>query len=385
MVRVVHSVDPEDAGHRLREMGVSPDGANPILQNFRGLLLFVPEQYPGSSTIPGILSHAGIPFARGEQGLCFSVSPQERVGGWGNDFPGAEAALRAVREALARYATREFTLSFRDRSLRLSGVPRIMGVLNVTPDSFSDGGKFATRESAVLRGLQMAQEGADILDVGGESTRPGSKGVPLEVERDRVIPVIRELAGKTDALLSVDTTKAAVAREAAEAGAHIINDTSALADDPEMATVVRETGCAVVLMHRRGTPATMQEAPSYRFLFDELLAELEERVEHAAAAGIPRDRILVDPGVGFGKRLTDNLALHRHLPELRNLGLPILFGPSRKAFLGAITGKDADERLSGTAAAVALAVAGGAHVVRVHDVPEMRDVVRVAAEIAGQG
>lgn len=382
MVRVVHSVDPEDAGRRLREMGVPPEGVNLLLGNFRGILLFVPGEIPGSSVLPGILTHQGIPFARAEQGLCFSVSPRERAVGWGNDSPGA---VRAVREALARYEAREFILSCRGRSLRLSGVPRIMGVLNVTPDSFSDGGKFADRDSAVRKGLQMAREGADILDVGGESTRPGSKGVPLDVERERVIPVIRELAGKTGALLSVDTTKAAIAREAAAAGAHIVNDTSALADDPEMAGVVRETGCAVALMHRRGTPETMQRSPSYRFLFDELLAELGERIGHAEAAGIPRDRILVDPGIGFGKRLEDNLALHRHLPELRNLGLPVLFGPSRKSFLGTVTGRGAGDRLSGTAAAVALAVAGGVHVVRVHDVPEMRDVVRVAAAIAGQG
>jgi dihydropteroate synthase len=258
-----------------------------------------------------------------------------------------------------------------------------MGVLNVTPDSFSDGGKFLSVDRAVDHGREMAGEGADIIDVGGESTRPGSTGVPAEVERDRVIPVLRALAGTTTAILSVDTTKAQVAWEAIAAGAHIVNDTSALTGDPGMAGVVRDSGCAVVLMHRQGTPETMQRSPSYDSLFDEILDELSKRIGEAEAAGIPGDRILVDPGVGFGKRLEDNLALLRHLADLRNLGKPILFGPSRKAFLGTITGREPGERVFGTAASVAIAVLGGAHIVRVHDVKEMRDAVRVAAAVAG--
>lgn len=383
MVRVLHIVDPEDAGRRLNDLGVSPRDAAHLLRDLREYLLFAPDNGTPHGSLTGILSGKGIPFARGERGICFSVSSDEQVEEWSRESRQAEDALAAAREAIRRYTTRRFTLCCRGSSLSLPGRPRIMGVLNVTPDSFSDGGKFASREEAVGRALRMVEEGADIIDVGGESTRPGSRSVPAGVERERVIPVIAELAGKTGALLSVDTTKASVARAAAAAGAHIVNDTSALLDDPEMAGVVRETGCAVVLMHRRGTPETMQRAPSYRSLFDELLGELEERVDAAIRAGIPRGRILVDPGIGFGKRLEDNLALHRHLPELRNLGLPILFGPSRKSFLGLLTGKEAGERVFGTAAAVALAVAGGAHLIRVHDVREMRDVVRVAAAIAG--
>ena len=256
-----------------------------------------------------------------------------------------------------------------------------MGILNVTPDSFSDGGVYRSPEDAVSRALEMASQGAAILDVGGESTRPGSKPVPADEELRRVLPVLRGLSGKTSAVISVDTTKAVVAREAIAAGARIVNDTSALADDPGMATVVRDSGCAVILMHRRGTPATMQDSPHYDSLFDELLAELSERVEAAVAAGIDRERILVDPGIGFGKRLADNLALHRHLGKLRTLGRPIVFGSSRKAFLGTLTGAPAGERIFGTAASVAAAVLAGAHVVRVHDVKEMREVVQVAAAI----
>jgi len=256
-----------------------------------------------------------------------------------------------------------------------------MGIVNVTPDSFSDGGAFRSSEEAVARGLEMESDGAAILDVGGESTRPGSMPVPADEELRRVIPVIRGLAAKTKAVISVDTTKAAVAEEAISAGARIVNDTSALADDPAMAAVVRGTGAAVVLMHRRGAPATMQASPHYESLFDELLAELSDRIAAAAAAGIDRERILVDPGVGFGKRLCDNLALHRHLEKMGVLGRPIVFGPSRKSFLGMLTGAPPGERVFGTAASVAAAVLNGAHVLRVHDVREMREVVQVAHAI----
>jgi dihydropteroate synthase len=258
-----------------------------------------------------------------------------------------------------------------------------MGILNVTPDSFSDGGADRSPEEAAERGLRMAEEGADIIDIGGESTRPGSEPVPAEEELRRVMPVLRRLSGKTKAVISVDTTKAAVAKAAAGAGAGIVNDTSALADDPGMAEAVRDSGCAVVLMHRRGMPATMQLRPHYDSLFDELLGELSARIDFAVAAGIPRERILVDPGIGFGKRLEDNLALHRGLGKLQALGRPIVFGPSRKSFIGTLTGRTPRERVFGTAASVAVAVMNGANVLRVHDVKEMKEVIRVAAAIRG--
>ncbi|MBM2827934.1 MAG: Dihydropteroate synthase [Actinobacteria bacterium] len=316
----------------------------------------------------------------------FSVSSAEQVDAWMKESPKALSALSPVSEAIGRYLSRDFVVECRGRKIRLSGSapggsPRIMGILNVTPDSFSDGGRFHSTEAAVRHGIAMAEEGADIIDVGGESTRPGSSPVSVDEEIGRVVPVIRELSRKTDALLSVDTTKAAVARNAVAAGACIINDTSALTDDPEMAEFAAESGCAVVLMHRRGTPSTMQASPSYGSLFDELLEELAARVEAAIRSGVSRERILVDPGIGFGKRLEDNLALHRHLPDLRNLGRPVVFGTSRKSFIGKITGKDPGDRVFGTAASVAVSAFLGADVLRVHDVPEMRDVVRVVAAI----
>ena len=259
-----------------------------------------------------------------------------------------------------------------------------MGILNVTPDSFSDGGAYLSLEEAVARGLEMDAEGAGILDVGGESTRPGSLPVPEDEEMRRVIPVIRGLAAKANAVISVDTTKASVANAAIGAGARIVNDTSALSDDREMAAAVRASGAAVVLMHRRGSPATMQEAPHYESLIEEVLDELTGRIDAAVSAGIERERILVDPGIGFGKRLCDNLALHRHLDRLRILGRPIVFGPSRKSFIGTLTGALPKNRAFGTAAAVTAAVLRGAHVVRVHDVKEMREVVEVAYAIRGE-
>jgi len=259
-----------------------------------------------------------------------------------------------------------------------------MGILNVTPDSFSDGGKYGSVEEAVARGARMAEEGAAIIDIGGESTRPGSKPVPADEEIRRVIPVVRGLSARTRAVISIDTTKASVADAAVAAGAGIVNDTSALADDPGMAEAVRASGVAVVLMHRRGTPATMQEAPHYDALIDEIIEELAGRIEAAVAAGIDPERILVDPGIGFGKRLSDNIELHRHLDRLRVLGRPIVFGPSRKSFIGSLTGSPPAERAFGTAAAVTAAVLRGAHVLRVHDVKEMREVVEVAYAIRGE-
>jgi dihydropteroate synthase len=288
------------------------------------------------------------------------------------------------RPVIAPHPTKSFRVPIPGGVLDLSGRPLVMGILNVTPDSFSDGGAYRSVEAAIERGLRMEAEGAAILDVGGESSRPGSIPVPADEEMRRVIPVIRGLAAKTKAVISVDTTKATVANAAVAAGARIVNDTSALSDDPEMAAAVRASGAAVVLMHRRGSTATMQEAPHYDELFDELLAELAGRIAAAEGSGIDPDRILVDPGIGFGKRLCDNLALHRHLDRLRFLERPILFGPSRKSFIGSLTGASPENRLFGTAAAVAAAVLRGAHIVRVHDVKEMCEVVEVAYAIRGE-
>jgi dihydropteroate synthase len=371
LIRVLHAGGPDEARRRLEFHGVPSADCARLVEALRTHVLCIPQGEAARGLV-ALLSRRKIPSARGDRHLFFSVSSADQVDRWLAEGGEAGEALRPLGEAIHRYLEREFRVPCRSRELTLSGEAGIMGILNVTPDSFSDGGRYDSLEAAVSRGKEMAAEGAGIIDVGGESTRPGSRPVPADEEISRVVPVIRELARETRAILSVDTTKAAVAREAISAGAHIVNDTSALADDPEMAGTIAGSGCAVVLMHRRGTPATMQEAPHYESLFDEMLAELGERIDAAVKAGIPRERILVDPGVGFGKRLQDNLALHRHLPDLRNLGRPIVFGPSRKSFLGRITGKDVSGRMLGTAASVAFAAALGADIFRVHDVKEMK-------------
>jgi len=241
-------------------------------------------------------------------------------------------------------------------------------VLNVTPDSFSDGGSFLSPSAAVRRGVQMAREGADLIDVGGESTRPGAVGVSLKEELRRVLPVIRRLREAVRVPLSIDTSKAEVARQAIEAGAAVVNDVTALRHDREMAAAVAESRAAVILMHMRGTPRTMQRRPRYHDVVDEVEAFLIAAAERAQGAGIERSRILVDPGLGFGKTVGHNLALLRALPRLIRLGFPVVVGPSRKSFIGKTLGAEVGERLAGTLACVAFAHRCGARVVRVHDV-----------------
>jgi len=383
MIRVLHFSDPEQAHRRIAFLGVPEADAQRLISDLRAILVSVPLTEMISPVLPSLLEARGIPWARGRDVLLISVSSKAQLNHAEEDRLGTGDPFASLREAIDRQRNRNHALSCRDRTLSLAGSPRIMGILNVTPDSFSDGGKYLSFERAVERGLEMVKDGADIIDVGGESTRPGSTPVPADEEISRVVPVLRALAERTETILSVDTTKAVVARQAIAAGACMINDTSALADDPEMAGVVRDSGCAVVLMHRLGTPETMQHSPSYRSLFDEILDALHERVVAVEGTGVPGDRILVDPGVGFGKRFEDNLALHRHISDLRNLGKPILIGPSRKAFLGRITGREPAGREFGTAAAVTVAVLGGANVVRVHDVGGAMDAVRVAHAVAG--
>ncbi|HEY5998063.1 MAG TPA: dihydropteroate synthase, partial [bacterium] len=260
-----------------------------------------------------------------------------------------------------------------------------MGIVNVTPDSFSDGGAFFDAGVAVEHGLRLASEGADILDVGGESTRPGAAPVPVEEELRRVVPVVRGLAARCRLPISVDTTKAAVARAALEAGAAIVNDVSALRFDPELGRVAAAAGAAVVLMHMQGEPRTMQQAPHYDDLLGEVRAGLAAALARAEAAGVDPARTLVDPGIGFGKTLEHNLELLRRLGELAGLGRPLLVGPSRKAFIGKITGLPPGERVEGTIAACCLAAANGAHVVRVHDVAAARRALAVADAVLAGG
>jgi dihydropteroate synthase len=255
----------------------------------------------------------------------------------------------------------------------------VMGVLNVTPDSFSDGGLAAFPERAVARGLALADAGADVVDIGGESTRPGAAEVPADEELRRVLPVIEALRKKSDVPLSIDTRKAAVARAALAAGATLVNDVTGFTADGELPGVTAAAGAGACLVHMKGTPRTMQQSPQYDDLVAEVLEGLAGAVARAEGAGIPRGRIWVDPGIGFGKTFDHNLFLLRHLREMRLLGCPVVLGTSRKAFLGALSGgKPPDQRLTGTVASVAAAaVMGGVDVVRVHDVAEVREALAV--------
>jgi len=259
----------------------------------------------------------------------------------------------------------------------------VMGVLNVTPDSFSDGKRLAGTDAAVAQGLRLFEEGADWVDVGGESTRPGAAPVPADEEARRVVPVIEGLRRGGAGPISVDTTKSSVARSALDAGADLVNDVSAFGYDPAMAGLVAERGCPAVLMHLRGRFGEMHRAPAYGDVMGEVVGELALAVARAEAKGVPRDRLILDPGIGFSKDAGHSLEALRRLPEMAALDRPILVGPSRKSFIGRVLDRPPEGRLMGTAAAVAAAVLFGAHVVRVHDVAAMADVVRVCDAIRG--
>lgn len=259
--------------------------------------------------------------------------------------------------------------------------PKLMGVVNVTPDSFSDGGLFLDADAAVAHGRELLEQGADLLDVGGESTRPGAEEVSAEEEQARVEPVVAGLAG--EATVSIDTSKAAVAEAALDAGATIVNDVTALRHDLEIASLCAERDVGLVLMHMQGDPRTMQHNPTYDDVVDDVKAFLSGRMEVAVAAGVGEERIWLDPGIGFGKNVDHNLELLRRLGELRDLGRPLVIGTSRKSFIGKIDGSPVESRLGGTIASSILAAAEGADVLRVHDVAEAAQAAKVASAVLG--
>jgi dihydropteroate synthase len=259
--------------------------------------------------------------------------------------------------------------------------PYIVGVLNVTPDSFSDGGRYRDPERAVERGLEMVEEGADIIDIGGESTRPGSRPVSGPEEIERVVPVIARLRREADTPISIDTTKSHVAEAAVEAGASMINDVSGLRSDPALARLAASGSIPIVLMHSRKTPEDMQQDIHYDDLFAEILGELKASVRIACEAGVCMSSIIVDPGIGFAKTAMQNIEILSRLGFLASLGRPVMVGPSRKSFIGAVTGADVGNRAGGTAAAVAAAVMGGASFLRVHDVSMMKQAAAIAFSI----
>jgi dihydropteroate synthase len=274
---------------------------------------------------------------------------------------------------------RRFTIMIgRDGALDLGQRTAVVGVLNVTPDSFSDSGQYLDYGAAIDRAVEMESQGADIVEIGAESTRPGAQGVPLEVELSRLVPVLERLAPRLRIPVAVDTYKSQVARVSIDLGAQVINDVSALRFDPQMARVVASSNAVIILMHMRGTPESMQKMEPSPDILGEIERDLATAAGQAAALGVSAERMILDPGIGFGKTLEQNLEIINNIDRLATLGYPLMVGTSRKGFIGKLTGRPAHQRQFGTAATVAAAVLNGAHLVRVHDVKEMVDVVRVA-------
>jgi dihydropteroate synthase len=287
-----------------------------------------------------------------------------------------------ILEILKNISQNEYVLKTSRREIHLGKKTMIMGILNVTPDSFSDGGLYCSQQKAVGRALQMVEEGADIIDVGGESTRPGAVSVEAGVELKRVIPVIESLAKQVKIPVSIDTTKAKVAKQAIVGGAEIVNDISALHGDKKMARTIKDTGAAVILMHMRGNPRNMQKGDLvYDNLMGEIADYLKKSSEKALKAGIERECLVIDPGIGFGKTPEDNYRIIKNISQLKELGMPVMIGTSRKSFIGKVTGDKPEQRLEGTAATVAAAIMNGCHIIRVHDVAAMKKVAAVTDAI----
>ena len=285
----------------------------------------------------------------------------------------------------ARFPHRAATWRLRTRTLPLPDAPLLMGVVNVTPDSFSDGGDFFTPRAAVDRAHQLVAEGADIIDIGGESTRPYAAPVPLDEELSRVLPIVATVAAELSVPVSIDTSKARVAAEAVAAGAEIINDVTGLEGDPDMVRVAVESGAGICAMHMQGTPQTMQDRPTYAAVVNDILCYLRQRRDQLTAAGVLRERICLDPGIGFGKTHEHNILLLAHATEFHQLECPLLFGPSRKGFIGKLLRDDQVDRTAGTVGVVLALAQHGIQVVRVHDVAAVRQALRLFVATGGMG
>ncbi len=296
-------------------------------------------------------------------------------------YPDLQPVAESLREAMENISKTHYSIRCRKKTFTLGKRTFLMGILNVTPDSFSDGGLYSDPKKAISHGLRMVEEGADFIDVGGESTRPGSKPVGLDEELRRVIPVIETLAKEVEVPISIDTNKSTVAERAIKAGAQIINDISGLHFDPDLGKVAAREDVPLILMHMRGTPETMQKDIHYDSLFSEILQYLRESIQRAESAGLDPQQIIVDPGIGFGKTFEDNLLIIKNLPEFRILGKPLLLGTSRKSFIGKIVNGEANERLEGTLSSIALCVHNGAHIIRCHDVLQAKKAIAVADAI----
>lgn len=387
LIRPLRLNTPEEARQELERIGVDPAGINRMLPKLEQHSLLISQLRPAAANIikQEMLALGGdAAVARGTVSCSVTATDVLLIGtckqlqALGSKLDGQPFGLKALGQELGRCLTvlhqKPVIWSTARRTLSLEQ-PLIMGILNVTPDSFSDGGCYADPAKAIERAVQMAEEGADLIDIGGESTRPGAPLVSADEEIQRILPVVEALTTRLDIPISIDTWKSQVASAALSAGAEIINDISGLNFDPEMAAVCAQHRAGIVVMHTRGTPQTMQCHTEYDDLMGELTTSLLASAATAATAGVSQQQIVLDPGIGFGKGLEGNLEILRRLQELTSLGYPLLVGTSRKSFIGKTVGREHPaERLYGTAATMALAVAAGARILRVHDIQAMKDV-----------
>lgn len=394
MIRPLILRNTAEARRELERIGVDPAGIGRMLPKLELLPILVPDLRAAAANIikQELLSLGGdAAVARGtvacsiEKTDVLLIASRKQLTALCDKLAqqpfGLTILALQLRELLATLTTRPTSWKLAGRELSLKR-PLIMGILNVTPDSFSDGGRFIDAGAAVSHALRMEDQGADIIDIGAESTRPGAPLVSSDEELQRLLPVLEALAGRIQVPISIDTWKAPVAEAALNAGAEIINDISGLTFDPSLAQVVAKQRAGLVLMHTRGTPATMQEDTGYQDLLGEIADFLQTSLQTALAAGSSPEQLVLDPGIGFGKDLAGNLEILRRLPELAGLGYPLLVGTSRKRFIGTILQQERPEdRLFGTAATMAMSVAQGAQVLRVHDVQAMRDVALMTHSI----
>jgi dihydropteroate synthase len=393
LIRCLHITNANEAIQQMKKVGVDPTGVKLMEGKTLHLNLKVEGIEPRTANLlkQELLALGGDVAVDG-RGLDCSVNQTdallmgtqkhfEKLILKLESYPILQSLGQSIKETLKNISRTHYTIRCRKGTLLLGKRTLLMGVLNVTPDSFSDGGIFFDKEKAIAHGLKMVEEGADILDIGGESTRPASKPLELEEELRRVIPVIESLAEKVDVPISIDTYKATVAQKAIDAGAQMINDISGLHFDQNLAKTTVKEDVPIVLMHIRGTPETMQKDVHYNSLFSEILLYLKESIQKAESAGLDPHQIIIDPGIGFGKTLEDNLLIIKNLNEFRVLGKPILLGTSRKAFIGKILNAEVRDRLEGTLSTIAIGVLNGAHIIRSHDVLQAKKAIAVADAI----
>ncbi len=387
-----HLISTRDAGrleNDLASAGVSPEGIDILLQKVENIIVRVDSVPAAAANIvkQQLLSlggdaavHRDVITGRPVDSTVFLIADRRRLAALSRKLAGQPFGLESlgsrIIDLIRLRDNPPSIVSLPEGAMDLSEKPLIMGIINVTPDSFSDGGKYIDPILASDRAMEMVENGASIIDIGGESTRPGSAEIDDREELKRIVPVLERLAGKIDVPISIDTRKASVAKEAIDCCASIINDISALRSDPGMIDVALRSGAAVVLMHMQGTPENMQKAPHYDDAVKEIIEWLEGATEDLVSKGLRRDKIIVDPGIGFGKRLEHNLEIIDRIDDFHDIGYPLLIGYSRKSFLGKITGREAGERLPAGLAALGKCLVGGVQIIRTHDVGETADFIK---------